>query len=117
MDDILILTKTRWKCRRAVKQLNTSFNQFKLEKHPDKTFIGKLEKGFDFLGYHFSPEGLSVAVVTWEKFAARWRRLYEQKKTHPERDALLGDYVMRWQRWTRAGLEGNEIKQGLWYCW
>ena len=27
-----------------------------LEKHPDKTFIGRVEKGFDFLGYHFGPE-------------------------------------------------------------
>ena len=30
--------------------------------------------------------------------------LYEQKKTHPDRDAILGDYVTRWQRWTQAGL-------------
>jgi len=22
-----------------------------LEKHPDKTFIGRIERGFDFLGY------------------------------------------------------------------
>ena len=29
--------------------------------HSDKTFIGRIEKGFDFLGYHFGPEGLSVA--------------------------------------------------------
>ncbi len=28
--------------------------------HPDKTFIGRVEKGFDFLGYHFGPDGLSV---------------------------------------------------------
>ena len=24
---------------------------------PDKTFIGHIEKGFDFLGYHVSPRG------------------------------------------------------------
>lgn len=23
-----------------------------LEKHPDKMFIGRIERGFDFLGYH-----------------------------------------------------------------
>lgn len=33
----------------------------RLEKQPDKAFIGCIEKGFDFLGYHFGPEGLSVA--------------------------------------------------------
>ena len=31
-----------------------------LEKHPDKTFIGRIERGFDFLGYHFSRAGLTV---------------------------------------------------------
>ena len=81
MDDILIMTKTRWKCRGAVKQLNATFNQLKLEKHPDKTFIGRIEKGFDFLGYHFSPKGLMIANITWKKFVARLHRLYEQKKT------------------------------------
>jgi hypothetical protein len=31
-----------------------------LEKHPDKTYIGKIDRGIDFLGYHFSPDGLSI---------------------------------------------------------
>jgi tRNA G26 N,N-dimethylase Trm1 len=87
MDDMLILTKTRWKCRRAVKRLNTIFNRLKLEKHPDKTFIGQVAKGFDFLGYHFSPQGLKVANITWTKFVTRLYRLYEQKKTQPTRAA------------------------------
>ncbi len=43
----------------------------------DKTFIGRIEKGFDFLGYHHSPEGLSVAEKTIEKFLACVVRLYE----------------------------------------
>jgi len=104
MDDMLILTKTRWKCRRAVKRLNTIFNRLKLEKHPDKTFIGQVAKGFDFLGYHFSPQGLKVANITWTKFVTRLYRLYEQKKTQPEWVALLGDYVTRWWRWVQAGI-------------
>jgi hypothetical protein len=53
MDDILVLAPTRWKLRRAVKRLNQTFTELKLEKHPDKTFIGRIEKGFDFLGYQF----------------------------------------------------------------
>jgi hypothetical protein len=87
-----------------VQALTQSLAEAKLEKHPDKTFIGRTEKGFDFLGYHFNPKGLSVAVVTWEKFAARWHRLYEQERSHPERRGLLGDYVRRWQRWATAGI-------------
>ena len=110
MDDILILTKTRWKCRGAVKQLNNEFNRMKIVKHPDKTFIGKIEKGFDFLGYHFSTKGLTIAEITWSKFVARLHRLYEQKKASVDCDALLGEYVCRWQRWTRAGLiEKNAV--------
>jgi len=32
--------------------------------HPDKTFIGRIDIGFNFLGYHFGPDGLSVAKKT-----------------------------------------------------
>ena len=32
-------------------------NDLSLDKHPDKRFIGRVEKGFDFLGYHFSRHG------------------------------------------------------------
>ncbi|MFT6991854.1 MAG: hypothetical protein ACJASL_003850, partial [Paraglaciecola sp.] len=30
-----------------------SLKLLKVEQAPDKTFIGKISKGFDFLGYHF----------------------------------------------------------------
>ena len=81
----------------------------KLEKHPGKTFIGKVAKGFDFLGYHFSPQGLIVANITWAKFVSRLHRLYEQKKTQPEWAALIGDYVTRWWRWVQAGINNGVV--------
>ena len=31
----------------------STLNELKVEKHPDKTFIGWIAKGFDFLGYSF----------------------------------------------------------------
>ncbi len=37
---------------------NQVLGSLRLEKHPEKTFIGKIENGFDFLGYHFSRKGL-----------------------------------------------------------
>ncbi len=49
-----------------------------LEKHPDKTFIGWIERGFDFLGYHFSRAGLSVGKQTIVNFIEKASRLYEQ---------------------------------------
>ena len=48
MDDIIVLAPTRWKLRRVVKTLNRELDALQLEKHPDKTFIGGIEKGFDF---------------------------------------------------------------------
>ncbi len=49
MDDIVVLAPSRWKLRRAVKAVNEVLGGLRLEKHPNKTFIGRIEKGFDFL--------------------------------------------------------------------
>jgi hypothetical protein len=57
MDDILVLAPTRWKLRKAVAVVNRGLDALGLAKHPDKTFIGRTEKGFDFLGYHFWDRG------------------------------------------------------------
>jgi RNA-directed DNA polymerase len=108
MDDIVILMKTRWQNRRAITLMNQCFNQLKVKQHPDKTFIGKIEKGFDFLGYHFSREPLQVAHITVKKHVERLYRLYEQQKkkkaTSVEMAFVLGNYVKRWQCWCNAGL-------------
>jgi len=48
MDDILILASTRWNLRKAIRVLNQTFDSVKLEQHPDKTLIGRTERGFDF---------------------------------------------------------------------
>jgi RNA-directed DNA polymerase len=114
MDDILILSKTRWQNRKVVKQLNRCLDRLKLTEHPDKTFIGKIEKGFDFLDYHFSKEPLKIARITWQKHALQIIRLYEQlrikKATSKEMAVSLGLYVTRWQRWAVAGLKGISFK-------
>ena len=91
---------TWWKLREAIRVLNQTFSELRLEKHPDKTFIGRIGKGFDFLGYHFSPEGLSVAEKTIEKFLARAVRLYEQEQAFGF--PLLGLYVRRWMSWVHC---------------
>jgi hypothetical protein len=56
--------------RGAVNVVNQMLGMLRLEKRPDKTFIGRIERGFDFLGYHFSPAGLTVAAKTIENFIA-----------------------------------------------
>jgi len=64
--------------------------------------MGRTEKGLDFLGFHFSPEGLSVAEKTIEKFLAHAVRLYEQEQEEPCGSPLLGSYVRRWVGWLRG---------------
>jgi hypothetical protein len=90
--------------------LRTVKGSLRLEKHPDKTFIGRIEKGFDFLGYHFSPDGLSVAEKTIGKFLARAVQLYEQEQEEPFSSPLFGLYVRRWVSWVR----GTAINTASW---
>jgi RNA-directed DNA polymerase len=110
MDDVIILAKTRWHLRRAVKTVN----QLKVKQAPDKTFIGRISRGWDFLGYHFDGSQLTVAAKTVEKHVLRYRQLYEQlrmkKATSIEMALALGQYVKRWQRWAAAGLQGIKVE-------
>lgn len=82
MDDFIIFTKTRWQLRKAVKKLNQFFNQFSFKQHPDKTFIGKIDKGFDWMGFQFTRSGIvgivGIAQRSIEKIQMRLGQLYEQ---------------------------------------
>jgi hypothetical protein len=49
-----------------------------VEQAPDKTFTGKVSKGWNFLGYHFDGKQLTVAAKTVEKHVLHYRQLYEQ---------------------------------------
>ncbi len=117
MDDVLVLSPSRWKLRRAVRAVNRVLGALRLEKHPDKTFIGRIESGFDFLGYHFGPEGLTMAARTIEQVVERASRLYEQERGRPDGPSRLGAYVRRWRRWVVAGLrEGLAVPTAcLWW--
>jgi hypothetical protein len=43
----------------------------------DKTFIGRISRRFDFLGYTFKRAGLDAAPQTVERCAQRVSQLYE----------------------------------------
>ncbi len=107
MDDWVILAPTRWKLRAAVRLVNQTLAELKVEQHPDKTFIGRVSRGFDFLGYLFTPAGLEVAPRAVARCVEGVSRLYEQGV-----DLIrIGAYVRRWQRWARSGLRalGEEL--------
>ena len=99
MDDWVILAKTRWALRRVVQQVNTILDHLKLEKHPDKTFIGRIDRGFEFLGYRFVAAGLRLAAQTKQRFVERATRLYEQGAA----TSRIGEYVRHWLTWVRSG--------------
>jgi hypothetical protein len=73
-----VLAPTGWKLRRALRS-NEILGSLRLEKHPDKSFIGRIERGFDFLDYHFrcgacDPRDKRSRVPRTEN-SARLRRL------------------------------------------
>jgi hypothetical protein len=82
----------------------TRLGALSLEKHPDKTFIGRIERGFDFLGYHFSPAGPSVAKTAITNFIEKASRLYEQERSAVSAGTALEMYVRRWLRWFWSGM-------------
>ena len=100
MDDWVVLAPTRWQLRRAVKAVNEVLAALKLKQHPDKTFVGRIRRGFDFLGYRFSPAGIvDVARASVQQRGERIGQLYEQGA-----DAVrIGAYVTRWWTWVRSG--------------
>jgi len=106
MDDILVLAPTRSRLRAAVRTVNATLASLELEKHPDKTFIGPIARGFDFLGYHFGVGAFKLADAVIERFVAHATQLYEQGRRERIKAPLLGVYVRRWRGWARAGIEG-----------
>jgi len=113
-----VLCKTRRQLRGAVGLINNQLSQLKLSKAPDKTFIGKISKGFDFWGYRYDGATLKLAEKTLHNMTQKWQQLYEQarKKPTPE-EVTLGvatcvRYFTRWLRWTTAELSGLTLVDG-----
>jgi hypothetical protein len=104
MDDVLVLAPARWKLRRTVGLVNTILGSLRLEKHPDKAFIGRIDRGFDFLGYRFTANSLTLAVGTMANFAERVSRFYAQERDGPDGRSRPGAYVRRWWAWASGGL-------------
>jgi len=113
MDDLLILARGRWGLKRAVAAMNRWFAASGLAQHPDKTFIGRIDKGFDWLGYRFGACGLcGMAAKTLEKFAVKLRRLLEQARRDGSPDEGLprrvAEYIVRWVRWAASGIDKDQ---------
>ena len=92
MDEILLLAFSRWRLRRAIKSVRQVLDDLGLELHPDKTSIGRIARGFDFLGYQFDPTGLRLSAVTLRRHREKLTRLYEQyqRRLRAYRKHLVG---------------------------
>ncbi|WP_231571942.1 reverse transcriptase domain-containing protein [Vibrio jasicida] len=113
MDDFVILTKTRWQLRKAVATLNQFFNQFGFVQHPDKTFIGKIDKGFDWMGVWFNKQGaITIAPRALQNHLITLARLYEQTRNLPANEQVgrVSQYIKRWQQWASKLLDRTVTK-------
>lgn len=112
LDDFLILAGTRWQLRRAVRKLNGWLASRGFEQHPEKTFIGRVEKGFDWMGFWFSETGCRHAAPrAVNNFLTKLRRLYERTRRQPAevQAARVAKYVRRWFMWIRVYWPGSYI--------
>ena len=108
MDDFLLLTKTRWPLRRAIRDLNRYLQLDGFTRHPDKTQTGKLSRGFDWCGIDFtSPYPPRISDRSLTKHRERCQRLDEQLRARgwSEQDiaARVQAYRSRWEHWA-AGM-------------
>ena len=94
MDDWVIAVKTKSQLRRMVRIMHRVMHRLKFKLAINKTFIGKISKGFDFLGYRFNHTGIiGIMSRSIQKFNERKAALYEQGAS----DQRILAYVRRWQ--------------------
>ena len=82
-------------------------NNLKFKLALNKTYIGRIANGFDFLGYRFSTLGvIGLAQQTIDNYYNRIAELYEQH-TDGHR---MSYYKKRWKSWALGGLTGDALK-------
>ena len=83
------------------------FESLGLYTHPDKTFIGKVARGFDFLGVQFEGDKRLLSEVSQARLSDQLNlkfssaaRLYEQGRLHSL--GRLELYLTHWLRWSKG---------------
>ena len=90
--------------KKVVKEIQQITQCLGLRLHDNnKRFIGRIDTGFEFLGYHFYPgRRLRPSSKSLQRLTERAGRLYEQGACY-ERLRL---YVLRWTSWLWGKLAG-----------
>jgi len=98
-DDIILVSRKRHVLKRMKKEMYQILDKLRLSLRPEKTFIGRSQKGFDLLGYHITLQGLSPNQKTQKKALENAKRRYAQGVLRS-----LREYLHRWRTWAHAGL-------------
>ena len=107
MDDIVFFFKTRHQLKNMLKKIYSCLVGIQLKLSKPKTWIGRVEKGFDYLGYRISSEGLTIAEGSVGRLQDRLHRLLEQGAG----EQRLEKYVKNWMRWFKTGVS---LKRTAW---
>ncbi|MBK5962864.1 hypothetical protein CCR95_01840 [Thiocystis minor] len=101
MDDFVIFAPTRQALRVAIRRMYRVLEALKVRVHPDKRFIGRTARGFDFLGYRFQASRKRRPTrPSINRLIDRARRLHARGADENQ----LRQYVWRWYRWRLGGL-------------
>ena len=80
-DDVAILLKERNEVTGLLESLQTFLrDHLQLRLHPDKTKLVSYQEGFDFLGFHFSPQGRSPSKKGCERLRSRLKASSSQEE-------------------------------------
>lgn len=103
MDDFLFLLSSRHELRRVVRYLKSYFDTEGFSQHPEKTQLGRISKGFDWLGIWFGHQGVNIAPRSLERYVENKRRL-ERIRDRRKREERIMNYEYHWLRWQRTML-------------
>ena len=102
MDDWVILTNSSCKLRRLVKTMHNTISSLHFKLAPDKTYIGKTTKAFDFLGFKFDNRGvIGVGDLAFKRHITKVTALYEQSCSKDK----ISNYKKHWRTWSQIGLK------------
>ncbi len=74
----MIIADSRWQLQRAIRGMHEVPAELNFTLHPDKTSIGRVEKGFDFLDCRLGLGKLRPASSAADRVLENITRLYEQ---------------------------------------
>ena len=84
------MLESRWQLRRAIRAMNQVLSSLSLEQHPDKNFIGRTHRGFDFLGVQFTHSGeTSPSAVNLARHTEKTCLLYTSPSPRDQRGSRM----------------------------